>query len=64
MPGDGETDAGMCGDITKPENRTRRNPYLGTKPQKWEKLLINEYIEKYATLAAAIADRLNGESEN
>jgi hypothetical protein len=32
MPDDGETDAGMCGDITKPRNGTQRNPYLGTKP--------------------------------
>jgi hypothetical protein len=32
MPDDGETDAGMCGDIMKLRNGTQRNPYLGTKP--------------------------------
>ena len=46
MLGDGETDAGMCGDITKPENRTQHNPSLGKKPQKWEKLPMKEHIEK------------------
>jgi hypothetical protein len=30
---DRETDAGMCGEITKLENETQRSPYLGMKPQ-------------------------------
>jgi hypothetical protein len=64
MPGDGETNVRMCGDITKPENGTRRNPYLGTKLRKWEKLLMNEYTEKDATPTVAIADRLKNENGN
>jgi hypothetical protein len=64
MPGGGETDAGMCDDIMKAENRTQRNPYLGMKPQKWEKLLMNEHTEKDAALAATIIDRLKNESGN
>jgi hypothetical protein len=64
MPGDGETDTKMYGDIMKPENGTRRNPYLGTKLQKWEKLLMNEYTEKDATPAIAITDRLKNENGN
>jgi hypothetical protein len=64
MPDDGETDAEMCGGITKPRNRTRRNPYLGTKLRKWEKLLMNEYTEKEATLAAVIADKLKNGNGN
>jgi hypothetical protein len=58
------TDAGMCGDITRPGNRTRRSQYPGTKFQKWEKLLIGEYTEKDGILAAVIADKLRTESEN
>jgi hypothetical protein len=64
MPGDGETDAEMCGDIMKPEDGIRRNLYLGTKPRKWGKLPMNENTEKDATPVAAIADRLRSESEN
>jgi hypothetical protein len=50
MPDDGETDARMCDDITK--------------PRKWGKLLMNEYTEKNTTPTTAIADRLRSESEN
>jgi hypothetical protein len=32
MPDNGETDDGMCGDITKLENGAQCNPYLRTKP--------------------------------
>ena len=64
MLGDGETDTGTCGDIMKSENGTQRNPYLGTKPQKWEKLLMKEHTKKGATPATAIADRLKNESVN
>jgi hypothetical protein len=39
---DGGTDAGMFGDIMKPENETRRSLYLEMRSQKWEKLLMNE----------------------
>ena len=64
MPGDRETDAGMCGDIMKPENGTQCNPYLETKPQKWETLLMNEHTEKDATHVVVIADKLKKESGN
>jgi hypothetical protein len=58
MPGDGETDAEMCGDIMKLENRIQHNPYPGTKPRKWGKLPMNEYTKKDATPTAAIAEGL------
>ena len=64
MPGDREMSIGMCDDITKPGNGTRRNPYPGTKLQKWEKLLMNEYSEKDATPAATIAYRLKNGNGN
>jgi hypothetical protein len=32
------SDAEIFGDITKPENRVRRNPYHETRSQRWEKL--------------------------
>jgi hypothetical protein len=64
MPGDKETDAEMCGDIMKPGNGIWRSPCLGTKPQKWEKLLTNEYTEKDVTPAALITDRLRIGSES
>jgi hypothetical protein len=64
IPGDGETDAGMCGDIMKPQNGIRRSPCLGTKPQKWEKLPTDEYTEKDVSPAAMIADRLKIGSES
>jgi hypothetical protein len=35
---DGGNDAEIFGDITKPENGIRRNPYRETRSQKWEKL--------------------------
>jgi hypothetical protein len=56
MPDDRETDARMCDNITKPQNGTQRNPYLETKPLKWEKLLMNGYTEKDATPVAVIAN--------
>jgi hypothetical protein len=64
MPGDGETDAGMCGGIMKLGNGTQHNLYPRTKLRKWEKHLMNEYTEKDATPAAVIAKRLKSESEN
>jgi hypothetical protein len=64
MPDDEETDAGMCGGITKPGNGTRCNRYPRTKLWKWEKLLMNEYTNKDATQAAAIADRLKNGNGN
>jgi hypothetical protein len=64
MPGNGETNAGMCGDIMKPGNGIRRSSCLGMKPRKWEKLPTNEYTEKDVTPAAVIADRLKIESES
>jgi hypothetical protein len=64
MPGDGEIDAEMCGDILKRGNGTRRSLCLGMKPRKWEKLPMNEYTEKGITPAAVIAYRLKIESES
>jgi hypothetical protein len=64
MPDDGERDPGMCGGITKLEIGTHRNPFLGTKPRKWEKLLMNGYTKKDPTPVVMIADRLKNESVN
>jgi hypothetical protein len=64
MPDDGETGVGMCSDIMKPENGTQCDLYLRTKPQKWEKLLMNGYTEKDATPVAVIADKLKNERRN
>jgi hypothetical protein len=55
---DGGTDAEILGDITKPENGTRRNPYRETRSQKWEKLQKNGSIEKEGTLDDVTVDRL------
>jgi hypothetical protein len=60
--GDGGTDTGTCGDITRLGNGIRHSPYPGMKPQKWEKLPTNEYTEKGRTLAAVIADKLRIEN--
>jgi hypothetical protein len=51
MFSDRETGVVTCGDITKPENGTRHNPSLGTKPQKWGRPPTKEYIENEATTA-------------
>jgi hypothetical protein len=64
MLGDEETDAETCGDIMKLGNGIRRSPCPGMKPQKWEKLPTNEYIEKDVTPAIVIADRLKIGSES
>jgi hypothetical protein len=55
--GDGGTDVGTCGDITRLGNGTQRSPYPGTKLQKWEKLPTSEYTKKDETLADVIADK-------
>jgi hypothetical protein len=64
MLGDGETGTETCDDIMKPENGTRHNPSLGTKPQRWGKPPMKEHIENGTTPAAAIAVRLKNESGN
>jgi hypothetical protein len=64
MLSDGETGTRTCDNITKLENETQHNPSLETKPQKWEKLLMKEHIEKGVTPATAIAVRLKNESGN
>jgi hypothetical protein len=56
--GDGGTDTRTCSDIMKSGNGVWRSPYPETKPQRWEKLLTNEYTEKGVALAAVIADKL------
>ena len=58
------TDVGTCGNIMKPGNGIRRSLYPETKPQRWEKLLTNEYTEKDVTPAALITDRLRIGSES
>jgi hypothetical protein len=55
---DGGTDAEIFGDITKPENRIRCNPYRETRSQKWEKLQKNESSEKEGTLDEVTVGRL------
>jgi hypothetical protein len=60
--GDEETDAGMCGDITKLGSGTQHITYPETKFQKWEKLTTSEYTKKDRILAAMIADRLRTET--
>jgi hypothetical protein len=63
MLGDGETGAEMCDNITKPENGTQYNPFLGTKPLRWGRPPTKEHIENSATLAA-VTVRLMNESGN
>jgi hypothetical protein len=48
----------------RPGNGIWHSPYLGTKPQKWEKLPTNECTEKGGTLAAVIVDKLRTENES
>jgi hypothetical protein len=55
---DGGTDAEIFGDITKPENGIRRNPYRETRSQKWEKLQKNGSSEKEGTLDNVTVGRL------
>jgi hypothetical protein len=62
MLGDRGTGARTYDDIMKLENGTQRNPSLGTKPQKWEKLPMQEHIERGATPTAAIVVMLKSES--
>jgi hypothetical protein len=64
MLGDGETNAGTCGDIMKLGNEIRRSPSPETNPRRWEKLPTNECTEKGVTLAAVIVDRLKIGSES
>jgi hypothetical protein len=62
--GDRGTNAGTYGDIMKPGDRIWRSSFQETKPQRWERLTMNECNEKGLTLAAAIADKLKIESES
>jgi hypothetical protein len=55
---DEEIDAEIFGDITKPENGIRRNPYRETRSQKWEKLQKNESSEKEGILDDVTVGRL------
>ena len=64
MPGDGETDAGTCGNIMKLGNGIRHSPCPETKPQRWKKLRTNECTKKGVTPTAAIIIGLKNESEN
>jgi hypothetical protein len=62
--GDEGTDAGIFGDITKPESRTQRSPYLGMKSRKWEKLPTSGCSEKGGILTDVTAGKLKTEIEN
>jgi hypothetical protein len=59
---DGGTDAEIFGDITKPENGIRRNPYREIRSQKWEKLQKNGSSEKEGTLDDVTVGRLKNRS--
>jgi hypothetical protein len=62
--GDEGTDAGIFVDITKLGSGTQRNPYLGMKSRKWEKLPTSEYSEKGGILADVTVGKLKTEIEN
>ena len=62
MLGDGETSVVTCDDITKPENGTRHNPSLGTKPQRWGRPPMKEHIKIGATPAAVTTVKLRNAS--
>jgi hypothetical protein len=57
-PTDEGTDAEISGDITRPENGTRRNPYHETRSRRWEKLRKNVSSGKEGIPDDAIVDRL------
>jgi hypothetical protein len=61
---DGETDAETCDDFMKPENGTRLNPSLGTKPQRWGRPLMKEHTENIATPAVATVVKLRNASRS
>jgi hypothetical protein len=46
----------------KPENGTRLNPSLGTKPHRWGRPLMKEHIENGATPAAETVVKLRNAS--
>jgi hypothetical protein len=64
MLGDGETDVGTCGNLMMPGNGILRSPYPETKLRRWEKLPMNECIEKGVTPITVIVDRLKIGSES
>jgi hypothetical protein len=51
------TDAGMLGDIMKPENKTRHGLYHEMRSRRWEKLLMNESSGKGGIPADVIVGR-------
>ena len=57
-PSDEGTDAEISGDITRPENRTRRNPYRETRSQRWERLRKNVSSGKEGITDDTIVDGL------
>jgi hypothetical protein len=62
MLDDRETCAETCGDIMKPENGTRHNPSLGTKPLRWGRPPVKEHIKNGSTPAAVITVKLRNAS--
>jgi hypothetical protein len=57
-PADEGTDAEISGNITRPENGTRRNPYHETRSRRWEKLRKNVSSGKEGIPDDAIVDGL------
>jgi hypothetical protein len=55
---DGGINAGMLGDIMKPENETRRSLYHEMRSRRWEKLLMNESSGKGGIPADVIVSKL------
>jgi hypothetical protein len=52
------TDAGMLGDIMKPESETQRIPYHEMRSRRWEKPLMNESSRKGGISADVIVGKL------
>jgi hypothetical protein len=52
------TDAGMLGDIMKPENETRCSLYHEMRSRRWEKLLMNESSGKGGIPVDVIVSKL------
>jgi hypothetical protein len=58
VPGEEPPQREISGDITRPENGTRRNPYHETRSRRWEKLRKNVSSGKEGIPDDAIVDRL------
>jgi hypothetical protein len=63
-PNDRETDAEILSDIMRLGSEAQRSPYPGMKPQRLEKLLMNESSEKEGILADETTGKLKTGIEN